>query len=366
MRISKIMAVAAGLAILVAGCGTSASSAGGAGSPEDTSTVHHAQAAVAAGSQPVNSVQLPVDSPKPARDKHIVAITCTNEGDGCPISANAIKEATQQFRWRVDVIDGKGDPAVWNSAILDAITTHADAIVLSAVPPALVTGALATASAAHMPVVSMFEPVVAGDGIYGHVTPDHNAQGKLAADWVIADSRAHAKVIEVTDNEFVELGQRVDSFGQELKTCGGCRVVATVPSTLATLSNRLPGAITAALQQHPDATYVVTPTDNHALFASQGIQLAGRAGAVKLVGYDGNTPNYTLVHNGVQAMDVVESYSLQGWLAADLLIRAFAGQPGRNYILPSRLFVQNTVPQGLWQTDGDFRSQLTARWNGGA
>ncbi|GAA3941228.1 hypothetical protein GCM10023085_23480 [Actinomadura viridis] len=355
-------------ALALAGCGSSGGSAsgGGSGDAADRTLIAAATAAVSAGSAPVTSLSLPTKSPIAPRNKRIVAVTCTNEGDGCPLSAQAVGEATRQFGWDVKVIDGKGDPAVWNSAILNAITTKADAIVLSAVAPALVKDALAKAAAAKIPVVTMFQPVVAGDGIYGHVRPDHAAQGRLAANWVIADSQAKAKVIEVVDAEFVELGQRSTGFNTELKKCGGCEVAQTVDSTLATLSTRLPGAITAALQKHPDATHVVAATDNHALFASQGIQAAGRAGAVKLVGYDGNSPNYRLVRTGVQAMDVVESYTLQGWLAADLLIRALSGEPGRDYVLPSRLFTKDTMPAGLWATEAPFKEQLTELWTKGA
>lgn len=370
MRSSKTGATfAAGvLALTVVGCTSTAAQKTPQGSvaPGDASVVAQAEAVVKAGSAPVTSLTLPSDSPKAPRNKRIVAVTCTNQGDGCPLSAEAVREATNQFGWQVNIIDGKGDPAVWNSAILNAITTKADAIVLSAVAPALVKDGLAKAAAAHIPVVSMFEPVATNDGIYGHVTPDHSAQGELAAAWVIADSKARAKVIEVTDSEFVELGERTKAFDSELKTCGNCDVVATVPSTLATLATRLPGAIASAIQQHPDANYVVTPTDNHALFADQGIQQSGRTGAVSLTGYDGNTPSYKLVHDGSQAMDVVESYSLQGWLAADLLIRAFAGQPGINHVMPSRLFTKDTMPAQLWAPEVNFKDQLTKRWTNGA
>ncbi|MFC7550675.1 substrate-binding domain-containing protein [Plantactinospora sp. GCM10030261] len=364
MHISRIAATLCATVVVLAGCSTETESTASSGGV-DNAIVERARAAVEAGSAPVTKVDLPTDSPKAVRDKYIVAVTCTNQGDGCPLSAQAIGEATRPFGWRVDVIDGKGDPAVWNSAILNGIAVRADAIVLSAVAPALVRDSLAKAKAAGIPVVSMFQPRDSSDGLYGHVLPDHTTQGKLAADWVIADSGGKAKVIEVTDDEFVELGQRVDAFDEQLKTCGDCEIVTKVSSTLATLATRLPSAITAALQQHPDATHVVTPTDNHALFASQGIQLAGRAGAVKLTGYDGNSPNYKLVRDGVQAMDIVESYSLQGWLAADLLIRAFAGLPGRDYVMPSRLFTPETMPESLWVPEADFKTQLTARWQNG-
>lgn len=365
-RGKKLALLFAGAVAVLTACGTGS---GGGGGTTSSAVISADEAAVKAGSADVTSlgsIDLPSDSPTVARDKRIVAITCTNQGEGCVASANAVAEATKQFGWKVDVIDGKGDPGVWNSAILSAISSKADAIVLSAVAPALVKDALGQAAAAHIPVVSIMEPIDHTDGVYGHVTPDHSAQGKLAADWVVADSGGSAKVIVVTDNEYVELNQRVDAFEAELAKCAGCKVVAQVNTTLATVATRLPGAVAAALQQHPDATYVVTPSDLHGLMSSQGIQQAGRTGQVKLTSFDGNSPNYDLLRQGVQAMDVVESYPLQGWLAADLLIRAFAGEPGRDYVVPSRLLTKDNVPSGPWEPGVDFRALLDQLWaNGG-
>ena len=370
MKISRLIAAGTAVGVLaLAGCGSDSDSGSGSGStsngPVDDDLVGAAQAAVEAGSAPVTTIDLPTEAPEPARDKRVVAVTCTNQGDGCPISAEGVREASEQFGWTVDIIDGKGDPAVWNSAILNAISSKADAIVLSAVAPDLVRDALDKAQDAGIPIVSMFEPANDSNGIYGFVRPNHPEQGTLAGNWLVADSKAGAKIVMVRDAEFVALEQRIDEVEKVLEDCSGCEVVAEVDSTLSTLATRLPGAVAGALQQNPDATYVVTPTDNHALFASQGIQQAGRPD-VSLVGFDGNSPSYQLVAEGTQAMDVVESYSLQGWLATDLLIRAFAGEEGgREYLLPSRLFTQETMPTELWQTETDFRAELTDLWTHG-
>jgi ribose transport system substrate-binding protein len=151
--------------------------------------------------QPVTSYTLPQGDLSAVTDKHIVAITCTNQGSGCIQSAQAAAAAVKSFGWTMTIVDGKGDPNVWNSAILNAITDHADAILLSAVPTALVSGAMAKAKAAGIPIVTMFTPVLP-DGAFGHVTVDHTLQGKQMADWVIADSNGKAHVIVNTDTEW--------------------------------------------------------------------------------------------------------------------------------------------------------------------
>lgn len=355
--------------VAVSACGSSSSSSQGApaggsgGRGSSQAVVAQAQQVVAQARQPVTSYPLPQSRLTAVKNKHIVAVTCTNQGSGCLQSAQAAEEAVKSLGWTMTIVDGKGDPNVWNSAILNAITAHADAMLLSAVPTALVSGAMAKAKAAGIPIVTMFTPVLQ-DGAFGHVTVDHTLQGKQMADWVIADSKGKAHVIVNTDTEFTELRQRVSGFEAELAKCSGCKVVATVPSTLATLVTELPGAAASAAQAHPDANYFIAVTDNHAVFAVQGLrQVNVLNNPVKVASYDGNTPSYQLLRDGSQAVDDVEPYGLQGWLAADLLLRAFDHQTPSDHTLPSRMLdKQNVSASGMWDTDFNYQNTLRSLW----
>lgn len=366
LRRAVLVAGAACATASVAACGSvSSSSSGGSTGGGDPSppVVSQARQVVDQARQPVTSYTLPQGHLSAVKDKHIVAITCTNQGSGCLQSAQAAAAAVKSFGWTMTIVDGKGDPNVWNSAILNAITDHADAILLSAVPTALVSDAMGKAKAAGIPIVTMFTPVLP-DGAFGHVTVDHTLQGKQMADWVIADSGGKAHVIVNTDTEFTELRQRVTGFETELKKCGGCKVVATVPSTLATLATELSNAAASAAQAHSDAHYFIAVTDNHAVFAVQGLRQAGVLNnPVKVASYDGNTPNYQLLRDGSQAADDVEPYGLQGWLAADLLLRAFDHQSPADRTLPSRMLDKQNVPSsGMWDTDFNYQNTLRSLW----
>lgn len=368
LRRAVLVAGAACAAAGVTACGSASSSSSGGstggGDPSPSqSVVSQARQVVGQARQPVTSYTLPQAHLSAVKDKHIVAITCTNQGSGCLQSAQAAAAAVKSFGWTMTIVDGKGDPNVWNSAILNAITDHADAILLSAVPTALVSDAMAKAKAAGIPIVTMFTPVLP-DGAFGHVTVDHTLQGKQMADWVIAQSNGKAHVIVNTDTEFTELRQRVTGFETELAKCGGCKVVATVPSTLATLATELPNAAASAAQAHPDADYFIAVTDNHAVFAVQGLRQAGVLNnPVKVASYDGNTPNYQLLRDGSQAADDVEPYGLQGWLAADLLLRALDHQPAADRTLPSRMLDKQNVPSsGMWDTDFKYQTTLRSLW----
>src|SRR5205823_5011653 len=115
------LALAAGIA---AGCGSGSSgtdgSGAGAGAPSSNGSAAGVTAAgriVAQASKPIaswNGFGKPVAAPS---GKHIVAIECSSLGVGCVQGANATREAASVLGWSTDVVNGKGDPTVWNAAI---------------------------------------------------------------------------------------------------------------------------------------------------------------------------------------------------------------------------------------------------------
>ena len=81
---------------------------------------------------------------------------------------------------------------------------------------------------------------------------------------------------------FRNLSNAPPVFARRMKDCSGCEIVETVDSTIATMAQRLPGAIAAALSRHPEATYVIAPFDFNGFFANEGVRQAGRIGQVKV------------------------------------------------------------------------------------
>lgn len=302
-------------------------------------------------------------SAKPARHKLIVGITCISDG-GCIDGILGVQQAGKALGWKTTIIDGKGDPSVWNAAVLNAITIHADAIVLTAVPSFLIQDALQKARAAKIPVISIFDPIFKNDGFYGHVTPDHMAMGRVNADWVIADSKGTAHVIFLEDNAHVDLKMRLGGFEQEFARCAGCKIDAFVQVSDATIYTRLAPAIAAALEQHPDTTYVVGATDGFTPMAVQAIRQVGRSGQIKVAGFDGSLQATGQMHSGDESASVVEPVYFAGWVATNLLTHAFAGQPPQDApFLPTKLLDHSNMPaKGLWDSDFDYRSRFLKAW----
>jgi ribose transport system substrate-binding protein len=359
-----LAASATSLAMILSACSdtatTSASSAD-TGSGGDNSA---AAATVAAASAAQTQWPGPNDTITPAAHKKIVAITCGSQGYGCVQGAQGVEAAGKVLGWDVTVVDGKGDPSVWNAAVTQAVTDKADGIVLAAVNPVLVQDGLAKAKAAHVPVIVEFIPRFPGATVDGYVSTDHTQGGKVLADWVIANSGGKAKVLVLEEPAFPELVQRNDGIRAELAAaCPNCHIVSTAKFSLGTMVQQLPGLVTTALQSHPDITYVLAPFDSAGTFATQGIRQSGRTD-VALVSGEGDPDGLTRVRNGEQAADLATVPAWAGWAAADQLARLFNGKTAQPYTLPQRLFTAHNLPNGQagWSGDVDYAAEFSKIW----
>lgn len=352
-----------GLALLSA-CQTDPSAtAGGSGG---TGTVDPAVVeAVDAASAEQTEWARPAELASPPQGQKIVAITCGAQGYGCVQGAQGVSAAGDVLGWDVQVVDGKGDPSVWNAAVVQAVTDGADGIVLSAINPALVQDGLARAEAAGVPVIVQFLPPAGETTVDGYVSTDHVAGGKILADWIIADSGGRAQVLMLDEPAFPELVARGDAIRAELEAaCPDCTVVEEAQFSIGTMAQQLSGLVTTALQSNPGIGYVVAPFDSSATFAAQGVRQAGRTDVV-LVSGEGNPDGLARVRGGEQSADLATVPAWAGWVAVDQLARLFTDQPVEDHILiPQRLFTESNVPSGDggWAGDVDYAAEFRAAW----
>jgi ribose transport system substrate-binding protein len=306
----------------------------------------------------------PTTSPSAQKGKTVYVVTCSSQGIGCVRAGNGVKEAGELLGWTVRVVDGKGDPGTWNGAIQSAIAAGANGIVLDAVPPALVGDALDKAKKANVTIVSVFNPIPdAQSPVFAFVRPDHVAQGRLMADWVATDSGGKGQIVLVEDREFPELRQRVIGFESEIAKCGGCKIVGRVDSTIGTMAQRLPGAVSAELNRDGSVTYLIAQYDSSAFFTTEGVRQAGKTGAVKVAGYEGDPQTIDAIRNGTQAATIADPAEWMGWQAVDELNRAFAGTPPANTPVAYRLIDKGNAPDTKgWLGDVDFRAEFRRLW----
>ena len=236
--------------------------------------------------------------------------------------------------------------------------------MLAAVPPMLVGDALQKATAAKIPVVSVFNPLPAKkDNVFAYVRPGPRRPGQAGRRLGGGRFQGQGKVILVSDKIFPELVERVNGFKDELAKCADCKIVETVDSTIAEMAQRLPGAVAAALSRHPDADYVISPFDSNGFFASEGVRQAGKAGKVKVASYEGDPQAIAAIRDGKYAMTIADPAEWMGWQAADELVRAFAAKPAADTPVAYRLIEKDNAPTTAgWMGDVDFRAEYKRLW----
>lgn len=315
---------------------------------------------------PITKWYGPKTAPKPAHNKLVYVVTCTSQGIGCVRAANGVQEAGAALGWTVRVIDGKADPATWNSAIQSAIAAGANGIVLDAVPPSLVGDALEKAAAAKVKVVSIFIPPENSEEkgrVFAYVHSDHLEQGKVMAAWTEVDSGGKANIGLIELPEYPELVERVEGFKKQIADCSGCKLVTVINQSTMMLQQRLPGAVAQMLTQNPTIDYVIAPVDRAAYLVIEGARQAGRAGKVKVAAYEGAPQELDSIRQGTEAATLAGPVEWMGWQAVDELNRAFNNAPPSGVELRYRLLDHENVPaEKVYQGDLDFRAQYKRLW----
>src|SRR5579884_2033669 len=103
----------------------SSSSGSSSGSGTSAQVIAQAKAAVLSASHWPSTWMGPTTPTKAQKGKKIVAISCS-QATACALEVAGTVEAGKAIGWTVQVVDGKGDPSVYSSAIRNAVRSGAD------------------------------------------------------------------------------------------------------------------------------------------------------------------------------------------------------------------------------------------------
>lgn len=319
-------------------------------------------AAVAEAMKPIDAWPGPDATVTPVSGKKVTIITCGSTGITCVRVANGAKAASEALGWDATIIDGKNQPAVWNSAISQAIASGTDAIVLAAVPPITVQEAVKEAKAKGIPLAYVLG--LPDDNVITTIDMPREKAAEYMAAWLAEDSGGKAKVFQLNVKEFPEAVVYNDALAKKLKeVCSGCEVVGKADFSMALANQRIPGLVTSALQTNPEINYVSAPFDAVSLFINQGIQQSGKKG-IKVVGLGADPEGIKGMQDGSMAASVAMPAEWMGWQAVDAFVRHFADIKVETPEVPIRLITQKNVQKGDggWGGDLDYQSEYKKLW----
>jgi ribose transport system substrate-binding protein len=287
----------------------------------------------------------PRSTPKWKRGEKIWIVSCDQTLVGCSLPAQSTQQAAKVVGWKVTIFDGKSNPALYAQGVNQAIAAHADAIVLDSTDCNFVKAPLEQARRAHIVVFGYdvidcsdpgagggkrmldFSALPKGYKTYPQFIRDW---GRMKADYLIAKTNGHAKVITSTERDILSIDYEGQAIRAELAKCGGCKIVGNVDFTLADYANDgVFKKFQTVLTEHPEANTTAALYDNEVLGAiAPALQAAGRVRNFIVAGGEGYPANLQLMRavKGESAAFAIDITDV-GYTIVDNLIRLFAHKP---------------------------------------
>jgi ribose transport system substrate-binding protein len=369
-------------ALALAGCGA----AGGSTSKDakiDLDSAAVLKAAFDGSSQPP-----PTTGPAAVPGKTVWILSCLAY-EGCQRITNGMTDAAKLLGWTTRVVDTKADPNLTISAMRDAITAGADAIVEIPMDCPVLKSGLLAAKDAGVPVVAYGgldcdNPVFkGGDPLFAA-----NVQfvGKDWADWygklgtsdadvVLAEAMAKGikqpKIIQVRNDDQALQHEHSQAFEDEIKAkCTGCKVYPlsfTVPQLG---GGKGPQIFKSGILAHPDANILYYHGDAWLPAGLQAALSSAKKGQFQVICCgDGGQAGLENIRNGTAT--AIDAYASRwaGFAVMDTVNRVLAGETP----FPSEggeiLYVDkdhNLPAEGDYVTGNyDYESDYKKIWNVG-
>jgi ribose transport system substrate-binding protein len=261
--------------------------------------------------------------------------------------AGGVKAAATAAGMKPTVFDGRGNVNTFNDGVSEAVAHHAQGIILQGINPALVSGPLSRAVAAHIPIIDSLngdpsQPL--SHGVRAHVTVNYTLGGRLMADWVMADSQCNGQTAVFTSSIYTIYVNMIGGVRSEMKHCPSCSI-ATVENVAPTELATSLGTITSTvLRRHPDVKYLMPFYDGMVSFMTPAISEV--SSSAKIISHDGVESNLATIRSGgAQAADVSNPPNpAMGWAEVDEIGRLMAGQRPATEHLPQQIFVKANLP----------------------
>lgn len=374
------------VAVAAAGCGGSDSGSSGStaasgssassGSSDTAALVAEAKKAVDAAKVGLPAKYSgPTEAVKTPKSLTLAVMPCGGAVRGCVALTEAAADLGKQLGWTVKSYDGKSDPSNQNKAMLQAAAAGADIIITGGVAADQIKSGIGAAHKKGIIVGSTSQAEVPKPTGYDFdVNPAGPEMGKIAGDWMIADSNAKAVFLPWIDKEFQGAVQFLQGNIDRVKQCSTCKVLDNQQFVAASLATDFGSRTVNQVRQNKDITYMNPSYDPAAAAQSAALMTAGLKDRVKIASINGNKQNLDLVQKGqVQAIDVAYDQVYVGWMAVYQALRLYNKMPlyttpgitdeVHKYSgnVPYKLFTQDNVmsPIKEWVADDiDWKQQL--------
>ena len=287
----------------------------------------------------------PTAGPRAEPGKTIAVLAEDLRNGGVLGVAQGIREAAREIGWKVRIVDAGGTAAGRSRAVVDALKSRPDGLVICGSDAHELEPALRSAGARLPPMVGWHAGPVAGAILGTHVamniTTDPIAVARTTALAAVAQSHGRAGVVVFTDSRFAIATAKAQAMADVIRQCSGCTLLEVRDVAISESAARMP-AVTRELLATYGARWTHALAINDIYFdyaVPVFIELGMANGAISLISAgDGSAPAFMRIRAGTyQTGTVAEPLNMQGWQVVDELNRLIAGQPVSGFVAPVHL-----------------------------
>ena len=296
----------------------------------------------------------PIDVSSLAGEK-IYVIPFSDATEFNQIQAVGAKEAAEAAGVELIHYTTNGQASEWQQGMNKAIQDDAAAIIIAGAEPTIIAPQIAEAEAAGIPVILSHAVDTTAEQEIMETVPGITATGarapfgeamRLVADYIALESKGAAKILFVTADDMNSAPMWLgDAFNDEIaQRCPDC-TVDRVSTTSAEAATKTQTAVQAALQTHPDTTWIVPMFDFLVPYIIPALEAANATETIKIGTFNGTASVLDLVReqNPPVVLDVGEPIELMGWSTMDQTLRILLGEEPVEQTLYMRIFDESNI-----------------------
>jgi ribose transport system substrate-binding protein len=278
-----------------------------------------------------------------ATGKTICVVSPSQFLESSKIPSNAAAAAAKEIGWKVcnggQPLDGQNNPSNYPGLIKTAIADGANGIVVDALDCDTIKGPLQEAKSKGIVIIPIYAfdcndkysssksaPLFSGCENYNNLACTNlgnftEGYGADQANYIIAKSNNKAKILELTDNEYIVLDYTSAGFDKTIANSGGSKIVQHLNFKSSEVTGDLQQRVRNALLANPSINWVKIPYSAATTFGNVGV--AAHSLGKSVMGGEGFQDEQALIRKGVlTAANSIDS-RWTGWAAIDAMNAAF-------------------------------------------
>ncbi|MBL8582463.1 MAG: substrate-binding domain-containing protein [Rhizobiaceae bacterium] len=316
--------------------------------------------------------QGPETAPAPKAGSRIAIVSCCQAAEGAARAARTMVEFGDKIGWKMDVMDGRGDPQEQNKAVNAAVDAGYDGIILVFVDTPVVSEGVKRALDAGIKVITLGSLKNTPDTI-PDVSWDYAKTGEAIANYMIwkSNGKVNSFILLNTDLYVVRNGQfaGTEAVLSDPAKCPECKMTVAEWS-LANIDSQPASLAGAAIQADPTINWVWC-FDACMSRVGRSLSASGfTTNDVRGGGFDCHAENLNMIAAGtIQAACAGDPRDWVALATMDNLNRMLNDQPVAEQGIPIRMFDASNLDQMSeeekqhgWQGGYDFRSKYLELW----